>query len=131
MSGQPVHTGISKFDLTFSFTEMQDAAGAAAGIEGHLEYSTELFEADTVRALSDRLSRLLTAVVADPDQRAHGVELFTAEERARVIAAGCGRSRQVPPLTVPELFSAQAQWSPTRTSEPTVSSCSPPRSGRG
>ncbi|MGD3113057.1 AMP-binding protein, partial [Streptomyces sp. YGL11-2] len=51
-------------------------------------------------------------MVADPDQRAHGVELFTAEERARVIAAGCGRSRQVPPLTVPELFSAQAGRTP-------------------
>ncbi|WP_189308772.1 non-ribosomal peptide synthetase, partial [Streptomyces albospinus] len=112
VTGQPVHTGISKFDLTFSFTETWDEAGGVAGIEGHLEYSTELFEPGTVRALADRLSRLLAAVIADPDQRVHGVELFTDEERARVITAGYGQSRQAPRLTVPELFSAQVARTP-------------------
>ncbi|UJB40280.1 amino acid adenylation domain-containing protein [Streptomyces sp. A1-5] len=112
VTGQPVHTGISKFDLTFSLTEKRDEAGGAAGIDGHLEYSTELFEPGTVRALAERLSRLLAAVVADPDLRVHDVELFTDEERARVIAAGHGQSRPVPRLTVPELFSAQAARTP-------------------
>ncbi|MFE7313382.1 amino acid adenylation domain-containing protein [Streptomyces sp. NPDC057555] len=112
VTGQPVHTGVSKFDLTFSLTEKRDESGGAAGIEGHLEYSTELFEAGTARALTDRLSRLLAAMVADPDQRVHEVELFTDEERARVITAGYGQSRQVPRWTVPELFSAQVARTP-------------------
>ncbi|MFB7631342.1 amino acid adenylation domain-containing protein, partial [Streptomyces sp. NPDC056149] len=107
VTGQPVHTGVSKFDLTFSLTEKRDEAGGVAGIEGHLEFSTELFERDTVQALADRLSRLLVAVVVDPDQRVHDVELFTDEERSRVITAGHGESRWVPALTVPELFRAQ------------------------
>ncbi|MFE6690608.1 amino acid adenylation domain-containing protein [Streptomyces sp. NPDC057743] len=112
VTAQPVQTGISKFDLTFSLTEKRDEAGSAAGIEGHLEFSTELFEPDTVQALADRLSRLLATVVADPDQRVHEVELFTDEERSRVIAAGCGQSRQMLRLTVPELFSEQAARTP-------------------
>ncbi|MBC3840029.1 hypothetical protein GXW82_07010 [Streptacidiphilus sp. 4-A2] len=40
---QPVHTGISKFDLTFSFTETRDQDTGLGGIEGSLEFSSDVF----------------------------------------------------------------------------------------
>ncbi|SHM68904.1 non-ribosomal peptide synthase domain TIGR01720/amino acid adenylation domain-containing protein [Streptomyces yunnanensis] len=112
VTGQPVHTGISKFDLTFSLTETHDEGGRPAGVEGYLEYSTELFEPDTARALSNRLSRLLTALIADPDQRIHDVELLDAPERAVVLAQGQGDVRRVSATTMSQQFEAQAARTP-------------------
>ncbi|WP_229852970.1 non-ribosomal peptide synthetase, partial [Streptomyces albospinus] len=112
VTGQPVHTGVSKFDLTFSLTETHDEAGRPAGVDGYLEYSTELFEAGTARALADRLSRLLAAVIAESDQPVHDIELLDAHERAVVRQQGQGDVRQVPASTMTELFSAQVARTP-------------------
>ncbi|WP_274918736.1 non-ribosomal peptide synthetase [Streptomyces sp. WZ-12] len=104
-TGQAAHTGISKFDLTFSFTETRDAAGTAAGIDAHLEYSTELFDAETVHRLAHRLCRLLSAVVADPDLPLRNHDLLTDQERVRMLGEwGRGPAAYPPAPTVPELF---------------------------
>ncbi|HEX3526198.1 MAG TPA: amino acid adenylation domain-containing protein [Thermoanaerobaculia bacterium] len=56
-----VQHGGSDFELTLGFS--QDAAG---GLDGFLEYSTELFSAATAAALAARVRRLAAAVVNDP-----------------------------------------------------------------
>ncbi|MEW1654275.1 amino acid adenylation domain-containing protein [Streptomyces sp. NPDC093707] len=112
-TGQPVHTGISKFDLTFSFTETRDASGTAAGIDAHLEYSTELFDPGTVHRLAHRLRRLLSAVVADADLPVRGYDLLTAQERSRMLGEwGRGPAAYLPASTVPELFAEQVTRTP-------------------
>ncbi|MFJ5294858.1 amino acid adenylation domain-containing protein, partial [Streptomyces sp. NPDC088348] len=111
-SALPVHTGISKFDLTFTFVEKHDEAGRPDGIEGNLEFSTELFEPATARSLADRLTLVLASVVADPDQRVQDVEFIGEEEKSQLVAAAEGPARQVPRLTVPEAFQAQAARTP-------------------
>ncbi|MGD3111911.1 amino acid adenylation domain-containing protein, partial [Streptomyces sp. YGL11-2] len=112
VTGQPVHTGISKFDLTYSLTETHDEAGRPTGVDGYLEYSTELFEADTARALSDRLSRLLASMVTDPDQRLADIELLDARERGALHRQGQGDVRRVPASTMSERFAAQVGRTP-------------------
>ncbi|PWI40906.1 non-ribosomal peptide synthetase, partial [Streptomyces sp. ICBB 8177] len=112
VSPHPVHTGIAKFDLTFSFTERRDEAGGPAGVEGSLEFSTEVFEPATARAFTERLARLLTAVVDDPDQPVHGVGLLDADERAEVVELGRGETRDVPRTTLEQAFRAQAARTP-------------------
>ncbi|KOG49621.1 hypothetical protein ADK38_44920, partial [Streptomyces varsoviensis] len=52
-----VDTGTAKFDLAFSFTERHTGEGTPAGLTGHLEYSTDLFDADTAVTLGERLGR--------------------------------------------------------------------------
>ncbi|MGC5347043.1 condensation domain-containing protein, partial [Streptomyces sp. DT171] len=99
--------GFSKFDLTFSLAEEYDETGSPTGLEGTLEFSTELFEATTAQALVNRLREVLAAVVADPDQRVHTVDLLTAEERARILGDGRGEVRRFSPSTVPAAFGAQ------------------------
>ncbi|MET9567616.1 amino acid adenylation domain-containing protein [Streptomyces virginiae] len=55
--------GTSKFDLTWSVFE--DTAGGV--LRGEAEYSTDLFDAGTVRRLAADYADLLDAALADPD----------------------------------------------------------------
>ncbi|MEE1805185.1 condensation domain-containing protein, partial [Streptomyces sp. BE133] len=72
---------VSRFDLSFTLAEEQDPDGAPAGIDGHLEYSVDLFDRETVEVLAGRLERLLAAVVADPDRTVGSVEILDEAER--------------------------------------------------
>ncbi|HEY7596599.1 MAG TPA: amino acid adenylation domain-containing protein, partial [Actinophytocola sp.] len=111
--GEQVGTGAAKFDLTVALGENHDASGAPAGIDGALEYASDLFDAGTVRAMADRLVLLLTAVAADPGVRIGDVELLTDAERNRLLvewndtAADCPLDR-----CAHELFEEQALRTP-------------------
>ncbi|MGO4851169.1 condensation domain-containing protein, partial [Inquilinus sp. 2KB_12] len=59
-------TGMSRFDLIFNLWEQRDREGGEAGLEGLLEYSTDLFDRETAAGLVSRLVRLLRSVVSDP-----------------------------------------------------------------
>ncbi|MYZ10085.1 amino acid adenylation domain-containing protein, partial [Streptomyces sp. SID2999] len=112
VSEQPVRTGISKFDLTFTFTETEDGAGHPTGLDGVLEFSTELFDHATAFTLTDRLTRLLASLAADPGQRVHETEVLAASERERLERAALGPVRPVPARTAPEAFRAQCARTP-------------------
>ncbi|WP_143064682.1 non-ribosomal peptide synthetase, partial [Streptomyces colonosanans] len=61
-------TGTAKFDLGISLFERSGDGGAPAGISGAVEYATDLFDRGTVETLFARWTRLLEAVVADPER---------------------------------------------------------------
>ncbi|MFI7367324.1 amino acid adenylation domain-containing protein [Streptomyces sp. NPDC050149] len=109
---QPVHTGISKFDLTFTFTETRDGAGRPAGLGGVLEFSTELFAHTTAHALAARLSRLLASLAADPGRRVHSAVVLDAAEQESVERASHGPVRSVATRTASAAFRAQAAGTP-------------------
>ncbi|MFI8214592.1 non-ribosomal peptide synthase/polyketide synthase [Streptomyces sp. NPDC085932] len=106
----PVHTGLSKFDLAFAFDERRDADGAAAGIDLAVEFSTELFDAPTARALAERLLGLLAQAVADPDRRLADLDVLVAGERLTLLVDANRSPVAVPAprATLPELFERQA-----------------------
>ncbi|MFI9722635.1 amino acid adenylation domain-containing protein [Streptomyces sp. NPDC052396] len=104
---RPVFTGTAKVDLSFHLTEQHTADRVPSGIEGFVEFSTDIFDAATIEALTDRLRLLLEAAVADPDRSVGGVDVLSAEERRRVLSAGTGVVRDVPQAMLPELFEAQ------------------------
>ncbi|TRV81091.1 amino acid adenylation domain-containing protein [Streptomyces sp. 130] len=112
---QPVRTGISKFDLTFTFTETRDEAGRPSGLDGNLEFSTDLFDPATAHALAARLTRLLASLAADPDGRVRTAAFLDAAERAELDRAAAGPVRPVHARTAPEAFRAQAARTPGRT----------------
>ncbi|WP_411077444.1 amino acid adenylation domain-containing protein [Streptomyces sp. cmx-10-25] len=109
---QPVRTGISKFDLTFTFTERRDEEGRPDGLDGHLEFATDLFAPATAHALAARLTRLLGALAAAPDRPVRTAEVLTADERAALVRSGHGPARTVRARTVPEAFRAQRDRTP-------------------
>nr|WP_282206679.1 amino acid adenylation domain-containing protein [Kitasatospora fiedleri] len=109
---QPVRTGISKFDLTFTFAERRDGRGRPLGLEGSLEFAADLFEPGTARALADRLVRLLGVLAADPGLRVRSVPVLDGAERAALAAAGRGPVRAVAERTVPGAFRARCARTP-------------------
>src|SRR3989449_7497393 len=103
---------VAKFDLALDLRERRTAEGAAAGISGVLEYSTDLFDRETVEALSDRLVRVLEAVVADADRPIGAIELLSAEERHRVLVEWSDTVHRVEASTLPGLIEAQVGRTP-------------------
>ncbi len=107
VSGVAVDAGVSKFDLSFTFTETYDDNGALSGMRAAVDYATELFDATTVHALADRLVLLLGTVGADPDRPLHTYDVLTPAERTRLADWGTGPVEELPGSTLPELFE---QW---------------------
>ena len=61
----------AKFDLSLCLQE------TGAGLQGYLEYNTDLFEASTIERMIGHLLTLLEAVVANPGQRIADLALLT------------------------------------------------------
>jgi nonribosomal peptide synthetase DhbF len=104
--------GAARLDLSFSVAE-RFADGAPNGIQGTLDYATDLFDAATAQAIADRLSRLLSQVAADPDIQLGRLDLLSATERRQLVASGEDVETE-PPATLPALFTAQAEKTPDR-----------------
>ncbi|MGX9891589.1 amino acid adenylation domain-containing protein, partial [Streptomyces sp. NPDC002276] len=109
---ESVQGSVAKFDLSFSLGELRDENGGPAGLEGQVDYRTDLFSEETVRGLVDRLVRVLETVSADPDTAVRSVSVLGAEERQRVLVDWNDTGREVPDLTLPELFEAQVVRTP-------------------
>ncbi|MBD3009883.1 non-ribosomal peptide synthetase [Streptomyces sp. 5-10] len=104
---QPFGLDVAKFDLSFSLTETHGPDGAPAGLDGVISYSTDLFERETVELLAARLARVLASVTADPETPVDRLDVLLPGERERVLGGGNAPGREVPAVTVPELF---ARW---------------------
>ncbi|MEV4434132.1 amino acid adenylation domain-containing protein [Streptomyces sp. NPDC049585] len=110
LAPQPTSMDVAKFDLSFTFGEVP-REGAAPGIGGELEYNTALFDRTTAEAFADRLTRLLTAAVADPDLPLGAIDLLSGQEHA-VLDGTNDTAREIPAQTVPALFARQAARTP-------------------
>ncbi|HEX6909123.1 MAG TPA: amino acid adenylation domain-containing protein, partial [Longimicrobium sp.] len=69
----------ARFDLALELAEQGD------GIGGSLVYRAELWDAETMRRLLDRLRRLLDAAAADAGRPVHGIDLMDEAERRRLL----------------------------------------------
>ncbi|MFK4071671.1 non-ribosomal peptide synthase/polyketide synthase [Streptomyces sp. NPDC029674] len=110
-----VHPGGSKFDLSLSLTETRAADGSPAGLDGFVEFSTDLFDQDTVERLMSRLLRLLTDAAAAPERRIGDFDLLTADEHALLADGEDATGTDLPARTVPELFEERAALAPDAT----------------
>ncbi|WP_432074135.1 amino acid adenylation domain-containing protein [Streptomyces wuyuanensis] len=105
----------NKFDLAVHLRETVDEDGTPGGLEGMVEYSTDLFDAADVERLTDRLARILAALVADPGQRIGEADLLDEAEHEQVVRGWNATAHEVPRSTLPELFAQQAARTPDRT----------------
>ncbi|MCY8104946.1 amino acid adenylation domain-containing protein [Bacillus mojavensis] len=104
--------GSAKFDVTLEISESRLDDGTPNGLEGLLEYSTDLFKRETVQALADRLLRLLEAAEAAPDQKIGSLDILAPEERSITATDWQSVSEKIPQACLPELFEKQAALSP-------------------
>ncbi len=111
----PVDTHTARMDLTFSLGERWSQAGEPAGIGGTVEFRTDVFDADSIETLIERLQRVLMAMTADPARSLSSVDVLDAGEHARLDGWG-NRAVLTRPVTasvsVPVLFAAQVARTP-------------------
>ncbi|HZR54685.1 MAG TPA: amino acid adenylation domain-containing protein, partial [Streptosporangiaceae bacterium] len=109
---EPVPDVAAKFDLTLGFRQDHDAVGTPAGISAFLEYAADLFDQATVQALAERLTWLLRQAADRPHDPVTSLEILRPGERDQTLARSTGPRRDVPAMTWPELFRAQAARTP-------------------
>ncbi|NRN71453.1 Non-ribosomal peptide synthetase, partial [Kibdelosporangium sp. 4NS15] len=99
----PVTTGTSKFDLSISLTERDQ------GIDGVMEFNTDVFDRGTVDSILARLEGLLRAALADPDRPIGGIDLLVGDERSRVLHEWAGVDEGLGTSTFLDLFAVQVR----------------------
>ncbi|OZM71763.1 hypothetical protein CFN78_18200 [Amycolatopsis antarctica] len=108
---EPVGRATAKLDLSIEFAETPGAAGGLAAV---VNYSTDLFDGDSVLSLMDRFRRLLETWTADPEQPIGRADLMDDRERRRLLGGphpepGTAGTRTA---TLPGLFEARAAAAP-------------------
>ncbi len=97
----------SKLDLALTLVERE------RGMRGVWEYSTELFDRDTIVRLSDHFLVLLAAAVAEPDRPLADLPLVRPEERTRLLRTwSAGGPAGEDPRPVHLLVDEQAERTP-------------------
>ncbi len=101
-----IPSGTAKYDLTLAMEE------SAAGFVGSLEFSSDLFDAETAERMAGHLRVLLGSVAADPDAAVGELELLPAGERRRLAEWNDTAAAFPAGRLVPELFAEQAARTP-------------------
>jgi amino acid adenylation domain-containing protein/non-ribosomal peptide synthase protein (TIGR01720 family) len=103
------HTGMSKFDLMFELIESGDRLTAA------VEYSTDLFDEETIDRLLGHYQTLLGGAVASPDTPITLLPMLTPAERSQIEARN--RTEKEYPLDrcLHELIEEQVDRTPDAT----------------
>ncbi|WP_240662623.1 non-ribosomal peptide synthetase [Streptomyces sp. WAC 06738] len=103
----------SELDLSVSLSEWYRADGSGDGLDGHLRYAAELFDADTAAALARRLVRVLRQVADDPDVRLGDVDvLLDPAEHHRLVREWNDTAAPLPDTTVVGLLAGRAARTP-------------------
>ena len=102
-----VERGAAIFDVRITLTERE------SGIEGQLEYSTDLFRRETAEQLASHYLKLLASAAARPDTGISELALLSEAEQETLTRAW---NRAGAPFrlddTLPEWFAAQVQRTP-------------------
>ena len=107
-SAEAVSTGTSKFDLSLV---LDDGPG---GLAGYIEYSTDLFDADTVERLAGHFRTLLAAALADPGVVVSRLPLLTNREREQIFEEWNATAVDHPADPAHRLIAARAAAYPDR-----------------
>ncbi len=102
-----VDGGSAVFDLTLQL------APRNGGLTGFLEYSTDLFDAQTVARMAGHLEALLRGAVADPDSRLAELPMLSEAERRQLIVEWNATDSEYPRYaSLVDLFEARATEMP-------------------
>ena len=106
----PFDSGVSKLDLTVELTE------AGGGLDGRLEYSTALYEPQTIARLARHFTALCQAIAAAPTAEIRALDYLGEAEKHLLLAGYNATQTEYPTdLCLPDLFAAQVARTPERT----------------
>ena len=107
VSSFKIDRGITKLDLTIALTETENE------LLDVCEYSTDLFDDDTIARVLDHFHTLVESLVADPDQRLSELRMLKeSEERRLLIDWNNTRSPYLSDACVHQLFESEALRTP-------------------
>ncbi len=113
VAGVDADLDVSQFDLHLIVSDSYDEDGSAAGIGGFLTYATDLFDAPTATAITERLALLLAAVVADAARPVGDIDILTAPEGRHLAGVGRGPDRAIDKAaTLPDLLARTVAANP-------------------
>jgi amino acid adenylation domain-containing protein len=101
--------GTSAFDLAMNLLSVGDTLTAK------IEYSTELFEEETIRRLARHYEQILQSMVATPELRLSSVDCLAPDERTALLAGWNATACEVPAARLEALVAAQAARTPAQT----------------
>nr|WP_017314620.1 non-ribosomal peptide synthetase [Mastigocladopsis repens] len=96
----------SQFDLTLSIEETEQ------GLRGLWEYSTDLFDACTIRRMSGHFQTLLEEVAANPQQHISELPLLTVTERQQLLVEWNDTQADYQQQCIHQLFEQQVEKTP-------------------
>ncbi|ESA35631.1 amino acid adenylation domain protein [Leptolyngbya sp. Heron Island J] len=103
----PLDIGRAQLDLSVNLVEMPDE------ICGWFEYSTDLFELETVECLFNHFHTLLHGIVANPDQSIDTLPLLSPNEKHRLLTVWNQNQLEYPShQCLHQLFELQAEQTP-------------------
>ncbi|MFI9599854.1 amino acid adenylation domain-containing protein [Streptomyces sp. NPDC052043] len=104
----------AKFDLNVNLRELFDDTQEPAGIDAVAEYSTDLFDHDTVVGLAGRFTHLMEQLCAEPDRPVGDLDVLTPAERALLLHDWNATSADFGPRSLTEAIEAAAARTPDR-----------------
>ena len=100
----------TKFDVALTLTETE------RGLQGAVEYRTDLYETATIERMAQRLTLLLQAVASDPERRISQLQLLSEAERQQSLVEWNDTRRDYEASKcLHELFEAQVERTPNVT----------------
>ncbi|MEU0146247.1 amino acid adenylation domain-containing protein [Streptomyces sp. NPDC006288] len=103
----PTLSESSKLDLTLQLDSEADGT-----MSGALEYSTTLFEPDTVRRFVGNFFQLLESATGGPDKRLSELQYITEQELGELLATADGGTAERPRGALHELIAERARLAP-------------------
>src|SRR5215831_19100349 len=103
---EPVNIDAARFDLTFELTERRAPNSTPEGIQGAIEYRTDLFEHGSVQAIAERLVRLLEGAAGETCRAIGQVDIPNPKERQQLLVEWNSTEQPLAEATLPSLFEA-------------------------
>src|ERR1017187_8992582 len=102
-----IDNGTAKFDLSLHCVLGKEE------LSGWLEYSTGLYDADTIGRMLAHFQLLLTGIAADPSARLSSLPILSGQERQQLVVEWNQTSAQdSSDACIPQIFEAQAERTP-------------------
>ncbi|MFN6485611.1 amino acid adenylation domain-containing protein [Nostoc sp. DedQUE02] len=102
-----VKSKTTKFDLTLG---MQNTS---SGLVGAWEYNTDLFDASTIKRMTDHFVTLLEGIIANPEQRISQLPILTEVEQQQLLVEWNNTQADYPQdKCIHQLFEQQAELTP-------------------
>jgi len=106
-TGLEVDRGITHADLSLFITEKADSLSCM------WEYSTDLFDKETIERMIRNYQTLLESILESPDERIAYLQSCAAEELQRLLVEwNCTKTSESSPRCIHEVFEAQVEQTP-------------------